>query len=221
MQISALTVHLMLLILPGAIATIIVESLTTHKKREPFRFILYSFILGLFSYATLQLLLYIYALLPKQPLVTLSFWSEIQDNKKSTSIAEIFYACIAAIPTGLAVSYLIQHSILNRFTTCIRITNKYGDDNLYSYFLNREEVDWVWVRDTKQGITYGGKVYYYSETDYMKEIVLSDVKVYRSEDTELIRETPSIYLSFAPNDVIIELPLVEGNLSNEPENKKE
>jgi hypothetical protein len=40
----------------------------------------------------------------------------------------------------------------------------------------------------------------------MRELVLDDVKVFSSENSSLLYEVPTIYLSLSPNDFMIELP---------------
>jgi hypothetical protein len=196
----------MLLILPGAIAILIVEALTVHKKLDAFRFTLYMSVLGFIAYLARQTPSIIAAYIYHTPSYKLlSFWGAISGKTTAIDWSEIFTTCLIAIPVGLVASSLIQYKALNRFANLIKLSGKYGDENLFSYFLSAKETNWVWVRDNKQGVTYYGKVEYYSETDSMKEIVLSEVSVYRSEDSAFIREAPYIYLSFAPNDFIIEL----------------
>jgi len=206
MEISQFTLHVMLLILPGTIAILIVETLTVHKKLDTFKFILYMSVFGFFAYVVRQTWNWMYAVLYCKPSYKLLyFWGAIAGKSTEISWSEILTTCVIAIPMGFIASWLIQYKALNRFANLIKVSSKYGEDNLFTHFLNLKEIIWVLVRDNKQGITYYGKVDYYSETDVMKEIVLSDVSVYRSEDWVHIRESPYIYLSFAPNDFIIEV----------------
>lgn len=139
----------------------------------------------------------------------LSFWKAITDNKVPISIKEILYACIAAIPLGFIVTAIVQYKIINKIANRLKISNKYGDDNLFYHFLNLNEVQWLWVRDKDQDVTYEGLLQYFNETDNLREIALSDVKVFRSSDSEFISEVPYIYLTFSPDRFIIELPNVE------------
>jgi hypothetical protein len=204
MQISELTIRIILLILPGAIATLIIEKLTVHKPWDAFRFLFYSTLMGFTTYLTYQAY---YFLIGNSDI--LSFWKAITDNKVSISIKEILCASITAIPLGFIVSAAVQYKIINKIANRLKVSSKYGDDNLFYHFLNLNEVQWLWIRDKDQDITYEGLIQYYNETDTLREIVLSEVKVFRSSDSEFIREAPYIYLTFSPDRFIIELPSTE------------
>lgn len=82
------------------------------------------------------------------------------------------------IATGLD-----HYKLINLFGKWIKLTNKYGDENLYSYFLNAKDVDEVYVRDINN-LTYHGLIDSYSENDEIKEIVLVDVVVYDYETSK-------------------------------------
>lgn len=204
MQISELTIRIILLILPGTIATLIIEKLTVHKPWDAFRFIFYATLMGFITYLTYQAC---HFFIGNQEL--LSFWKAITDNKVPISIKEILYACVAAVPLGFIVTAIVQYKIINKIANRLKISNKYGDDNLFYHFLNLNEVQWLWVRDKDQDVTYEGLLQYYNETDNLRELVLSDVKVFRSSDSEFISEVPYIYLTFSPDRFIIELPNVK------------
>ncbi len=49
MEISELTLKLIIILIPGAIATVIIDKLTIHKEWPPFKFVVNAIILGIFS----------------------------------------------------------------------------------------------------------------------------------------------------------------------------
>ncbi len=204
MQTSELTIRIILLILPGAIATLIIEKLTVHKPWDAFRFIFYSSLMGFVTYLTYQA--YYFLVVNSE---ILNFWKAITDNKVPISIREILCASLTAIPLGFIISAAIQYKVINKIANRLKVSSKYGDDNLFYHFLNLNEVQWLWVRDKDEDITYEGLLQYYNETDSLREIVLSEVKVFRSSDSEFIREAPYIYLTFSPDRFIIELAITE------------
>ena len=165
MQPSELTIRIILLILPGAIAALIIEKLTVHKPWDAFRFIFYSTLMGFVTYLTYQA--YYFLVVNSD---TLSFWKAIIDNRASISIREILWASLIAIPIGFIVSAAIQYKVINRIAKFLKISNKYGDDTLFYHFLNLNEVQWLWVIDKEQDITYGGFLKYYNEADSLREI---------------------------------------------------
>ena len=84
---------------------------------------------------------------------------------------------VLAFPLAFLVSACLQHKWITRVGNWLRVTSKYGDENLYTYFLNAEETRWVWVRDKANDLTYEGQVIAYSENDHSHELVLYDVVV--------------------------------------------
>lgn len=65
------------------------------------------------------------------------------------------------------------NGVINKIGRRLRISNKYGDENLFSHFLNDRETEIAYVRDIKNNLSYHGYVDLYSETDSVSEIVLS------------------------------------------------
>jgi len=60
---------------------------------------------------------------------------------------EIFFASIFAFFIACLVSAGMNYKILTRFAGYFRISNKYGDENLFYYYLNNKNIDWIYVRD--------------------------------------------------------------------------
>ena len=200
MEISELTLKLILLLIPGSIACIIYERLTIHKQWNSFKFVTNAILFGAISYLTAQLLFNIC----RTDLSFQNFWENLPSKEIPYSV--IIKASMVSILIGLISSALDQYKIMNRFGKWIRISNKYGDENLYSYFLNAQEVDEVYVRDIENNLTYHGLVSSFSENDEIKEILLSDVVVYSYETSEKLYKLDKIYISKSKENLIIELP---------------
>lgn len=96
--------------------------------------------------------------------------------------------------------------MLNKFSNKFKISTKYGDENLYSHFLNANEIDDIYLRDIKNNLVYHGVVSFFSEKENFKEIVLNDVSVYRYEDSEHLYDIERVYLSLKTDDLVIESP---------------
>ena len=62
MELTELTLRLVVLLLPGAIAALIVDKLTPHRPWSSFRFILHAIILGSITYITYQGVLVLFAI---------------------------------------------------------------------------------------------------------------------------------------------------------------
>lgn len=210
MQVSELTIRLIVLLIPGMLCALIIDSLSVHRKWTHFRFVIYSILLGATSYLSYQVVLYIYATVgfiwtKKFNPSTSNFWRSLFDSSVQISPSEVITTCICAIILAFVLTALLQNKFLNRIAGCLHVSDKYGDENLYTFFLNAREVTWVWVRDPDKGLTYEGLVESFSDSDTIRELVLQDVKVYRYEDSEFLYEVPALYLSYPIGSLIIEM----------------
>lgn len=210
MGLSDLTIRLIVLFLPGVIAAIIVDELTEHEVWTPFKFVLYSIVLGFISYLVYQLLFMLLILVcPQLSGNSVHFWQSLFDKDSNIALNEVVYACIVSIFIGGIISTIIQRKILHKVARWLSISQKYGDENLLTYFLNSQEVTWVCVRDYEKKLIYEGWVQSFSEISSLREIVLVDVKVYylEAEETEEATkpayEVSKIYLAI-PNNATIE-----------------
>lgn len=149
-------------------------------------------------------------------LTSSNFWTSIFNKSIPISIREIIITCLFSIILGFLVTGFIQHKLLSKIAKKIKASNKYGEEDLYTHFLNLDEVQWVWLRDKTMGLTYEGYVESFSENERIQEIKLSDVKAYYSEDSTLLYELSKIYLAAPPGHLVIEIPKIEkeGDIKN-------
>ncbi len=115
MEITEFTLKLLFLFLPGIVAFIIAEQLTTHEEIKLYNKILYSFILGVVCY-------FLYYLLTQKEVLNIC---NVSDNNGIINYQEIFYVSLIAIPLGFILSGFLNYKILHRFARAIRLTNKY------------------------------------------------------------------------------------------------
>ncbi|MBU2887183.1 hypothetical protein KO507_15560 [Gilvimarinus agarilyticus] len=206
---NQLVVVLVMILLPGIIATIISDKLTTHSKWDSFKFGLYAFTLGVLTYATLQLIVYLVDMCKAISLIpfswtNLAIWNSALNGGAGIKAWEICVAVFLSVPVAFFASWTINFKLFNKFAQKINVSTKYGDENLYSYYLNAEEIDWIYVRDPKNNFTYQGRVVSHSENDKVQEIVLSEVSVYRYEDSVFLYSVPTIYISREMGQLVIE-----------------
>jgi hypothetical protein len=125
---------------------------------------------------------------------------------KEIPFEAVIKAILASVLIGFICAGLDNYKIINRIGKFLRLTTKYGDENLYSYFLGADNVNEVYFRDIPNNITYHGMINFYSETTDFKEIVLRDVKVYDYASSKFMYELDKVYLSRPKDDIIIEVP---------------
>ena len=206
---NQLVVSVVIIMIPGIIATIISDKLTTHSKWDSFKFSLYALTLGVLSYVVLQVLVYASNLVSSINIGIVSWknlkiWGSVLSGGNDISPWEICLASVLSMPVAFFASWLINYKVFNKIGQKFKITQKYGDENLYSYYLNAKEIDWVYIRDKEGNLTYEGRVVQHSENDKIQELVLSEVSVYRYEDSEYLYSIPTIYLSKEAGKFLIE-----------------
>lgn len=195
MEISEFTLKLIIVIVPGAIASIIYEKLTIHKKWTPFQFTLNSILMGGISYMFADFFCEIIF----DDSSFDSFWDNLP--LKEIPFLAVVKASFASIFIGFTGAWMDKVKLINKVARRLRLSNKYGDENLYSYFLGNNEIKEVYVRDMHTNHTYHGMIQSYSETDNIKEMVLTEVKVYNYESSEYLYDSQYIYLS-RPKDFL-------------------
>jgi hypothetical protein len=210
MQISDLTIRLIILIIPGIVATLIVDTLTIHREWTPFRFSIYSVLLGVASYLFDQVFLSLWGLLSllckyiSTP-PSLTFWTSLFDNKIPISINEVIVTCLCSIFLGFFVASIIRHQYLYKIAKKLKASDVYGEQELFTHFIRSKDVEWVWVRCKTTGLTYAGYIKNFAENGKLQEIELGDVTVYNSEDSDELYELSKIYLASTPGDFTIEV----------------
>lgn len=197
MEISELTLKLVLLLIPGAIASLIVEQLTIHKDWNSFRFIMSSIVLGCLSYLLLQLIYWFPCIEIEDK--TLQFWITLADSD-SIPYTEILYASCASIIIGLVITLSIQQKWIFKIARKLKVSFKYGDECLYYYFLNTKDLSEVYVRDFEQDLTFHGFVQAFSESEFERELVLVNVDVYTLSNSNFLYSSPAIFISKEKNN---------------------
>jgi len=212
---SELTIKLILILIPGAISTIIFGKLIVHEKWNSFNFILFSILFGFFSYLSLQIVINIINLISFNLffIADLTIWNSLSDTKK-IPYKEIGFSMIFSILIAFFISYIQNQRIINVLANKFRVTNKFGEENLFTAFLNRKDIEFVYLRDIKNNKTYSGWVESFSESENVSEILLSDVNVYTYDDSTFLYSVPKFFLSLNKTEIIIELA-INKNLNDE------
>ncbi len=209
---NQLAIAVAIIMFPGIVAAVICDKIIVHQPRwDHFKFGLYSFVLGVCCYLVLQCLVYSFDLiLIKYFSINNAFWSHlnvwsiISSGSPNIRALEVFQATLLAMPVALFASVLVNYKIFNKVSQKLLISNKYGDENLFSYFLNANEVNWIYIRDIENDLTYQGRIISFSENDNIQEIVLADVTVYSYKNSEEYYSVPFLYLCKKMGTFVIE-----------------
>ncbi len=227
MDISELTVRLIVLLIPGALATLVVDKLTEHRPWSAFTFSVHSVLLGSLSYFAYQGLAVLWGFvrswLPsyEYQYTKLSFWSSLFDTSIPVSLKEVALTCVVAVLVAYLVSAVVYHNLPFKVARKLGVSSKFGDEDLWAHFLNSKDVDWVWVRDHARNLVYEGWVQAFSVTTPVREIMLRQVKVYSNEDGEHLYDVPAMYVAGSPDEISLEIPIAKGEQGNGGEEASE
>ena len=210
MDISSLAVRLLFLFLPGILGATIVDILTSHRKRQPFHFILHSYLIGVASYGLLMLIVFIsnkIALWQHSHLDwKVTFLKALLNDKKQIHVNEVFYASFLGVIIAFIVVLFINKKWLYNAANRFNLSQKHGDSDVWEFVFNSSTSDWINIRDNDNNLIYQGKVTSYSEKDDKRELLLAQVKVFTADDTTELYEMPFIYFNFdIGSNIVIEL----------------
>jgi hypothetical protein len=205
MNLSEFAFKLLLLFLPGIICSVIVDTFTNHNQRAKFEYVVNSFVYGLMAYTSYYVINELINMFYDKNLAPLVFLDSLFVKGKQVAFKEIFYACVVAFFLGCLITFMHTHKLQFRLFRKLGITNKFGELDVWGYFMNSPDVNWLTVRDIDNNLMYDGWVQAFSDNSKEAEILLGDVKVYKNDEGEFLYEVSSQYLSLDRTKILIEV----------------
>ena len=207
MQVDAFIFKLLLLSIPGFLAFTIYKKTAVYRRASKSQFgfteVFIVIICSLISCTFYDLfVIFINKIWKTSYVATISNFIDV---KMYTAI-ELAILCIIAILLGFSLSFLESKKIINRIAVKSKITEYYGDTDVWTSFCANEDTWWVYVRDHKQKLIYYGDLKQYSDPGEARELLLADVQVF-SEDGEYCYYCPIMYICRQPDDITLEIPL--------------
>lgn len=201
MDISSLTIKIIILLIPGLISYFIYKRITNRQtKRSDLMFISISILLGTLSYLALQIFCFKFNCLGYENLRTF----ELLATSTTIPYQEVFGASLFGIIIAYLFTFIDSYNIVNKIAIKIKASNKVNDENLFSIFLGDKDISWIYIRDIKNSLTYRGWIYSFSENEEDREVVLKEVTVYTYPEAIKLYDIASIYLNFKSENIIIE-----------------
>jgi hypothetical protein len=194
MQLSELGLRLVLLFLPGILSAAMIDSLSTHSKRTQFQFAVRALFLGVASYLGLAVFHH-----------KLVFFQALTDTEMPVLLSEVGYATAVAVVLGAVLTLAAEKKLLFRVARSIRLTRRFGDQDVWGYLLNSPDVEWVAVRDHKRGLVYDGHIRLFSDDSQNAELYLEDVQVYDNATGTLLYNVAGMYVALDRQDLTIEV----------------
>lgn len=128
------------------------------------------------------------------------------NNDVQINVIEVIFSTIVGVVLAFFLVVIINQKFLYRFSNWSHISNKHGDEDIWEFLFNSDDVEWVNVRDLETNIVYQGSVSAFSQKDDKRELVLSQVKVFKDEESGGLRELYDmafVYFNFDVNAKII------------------
>jgi hypothetical protein len=215
MQITELTLRLLLLGMPGIVAYLLIGKVTTRGKGSQLDSLLLIFLLSILSYALVSAFyLALFAVSGGRlgivsPLDRLI--GSISSKAGTVFVWDVITATTASIIIALSWSYAWYHKVVTRLARFLKASNRYGDNGIMAAFLSSEQLqnkgEWLIVRDASTNIFYYGHVYAWSDADdELRELILLDVSVYSNDDASLLYKTDYLYIERPKGVLSIETP---------------
>jgi hypothetical protein len=118
---------------------------------------------------------------------------------------ELLFLSIIAIFIGFLFSLIETHKIINELAIKLKITQHYGDNDVWTSFCANKDTNWIYIRDHKMHLVYFGLLMHYSDPGEVREMLISDVSVY-SEDGKFCYEIPKMYICRQADEITLEVP---------------
>ncbi len=223
MNLTELTIRLLILFFPGVVCFLIVEALTVHRERKTHEVLFFTFVHGVLCY-----LIYFVVRMPfgfHSKDESGSYWTSptpvffkcLTDSKSDVSLPEIGWVAFIAVGLAFVWSYLDKKKSLHKLAKWMRVTNKFGEPNVWSHIFNLDDVRWCVVRDLPRKLMFQGWVLKFSDVEDVAEVFLDDVHVYNEETGDLLYRAEQMLLSRKRDDLTIEIQTNpnQGGASNE------
>jgi hypothetical protein len=225
MEISDLTLRVLLLFFPGVICCKLVDNLTVHKERTTTMFIVHSFILGiscyLLLYVVVSIAVKINELVQRRLDFDVIFFDALINKETDLRWSEILMAAGISIPLALVTSLIAEKKLVHRAAQWMRVTSKFGDLDVWDFMFNTRQVQWIVIRDLKNDLMYEGWVRSFSIAADLRELLLRDVRVYRNSTGEQLYEVGGLYISMKKEDATIEIASLGYQSASERETRGE
>ncbi len=202
MNTSALVIQVALLFLPGLIWERIHATYVLKDKAEQFEVIRRALVFSVVSYLVTFAF---YAAAHRRFILVSLQGDHIDLNIKI--VREIGYATLVAFVLLLAHIWFDSRRIFSVFVRATKLTQRYGPEDVWDYTFSGKDplFGFIHLRDFEKEIIYAGKVELYSESEKLRELVLSEVVVYRFDGSELF-DAPRVYISRDKDNIDIEFP---------------
>lgn len=212
MEISELTIRIIILLIPGLIGTRIEEISRDKKKMDIREFIVSVLLIGFISYFIFLLLINIKNIfmygIKNFSVEEIYFFKGLVNSDINIKWSEVIGASVISIFLGLITAIMFNKGFLYMLLRKLKITNSSGKDVWLELFDNDTKGlnKYIKIIDEKNDILYYGWVKNYSNDPNHPELILKNVTIAKnSKRTKKIREVKELYIEIEKKNMIIEI----------------
>jgi Family of unknown function (DUF6338) len=208
MELSSITLRVVLLFFPGVLCALLVHALTTHRERTTAQFLTSAFVLGVSTYLVLAGSRAACAWMaevagwPSPPPVT--FFDVLTNERAHLAWGEIGVSALVATLVAFLLAAADNHNVLHRVAERLGISRRFGALDVWGYFLDSPHIRWISVRDLSADRTYQGWLDAFSDTGEDPQLLLRDVEVYQNSTGTKLYDRKRVYLAPDKHAVVIE-----------------
>ena len=179
-----------------------VDMFTNHKERTQFQFVINAFLLGFGSYLLYASAVYFCA---PDKINSINFLHSLSEGKAKISLKEILQVCVVSAILAILLIVISTHKLHFRLFQALKITKKFGEQDVWGFLMNSTSTEWITVRDSENNIMYDGSVKAFSDNSKEAELLLENVSVYRNDSGEHLYDVDAQYLSLNRDKISIEI----------------
>lgn len=188
-------------IIPGLLTFSLFCYLIGERPRAELMGVSYIFVASIFSFEIGNLIIYLINLLMSKKIKYIAVSEMLSGINNSLSTVGMLVSCVSAILLAIIVAYLWENNIIFLVARKLRLSHKVNNLEVWQCLF--DEQPWVIVRDYISENVYYGKVIQYSDSSDMRELLLSEVRVWSKKDGEYTME--KVYLARQCSEFSIEI----------------
>lgn len=204
--------HLILLTIPGFLGLMIGKILSSISKERK-RIADWNDVLSLISFSFISCLLYDSTILIIAKISRITTFKStieiIQNSNDYYTTKQFLILVIINIIMGLIYATVYNKKLLYKVAKKLKITKQFGEEDVWAYVNNSDDIEWVYLRNYKNGLTYHGYIQLFSDSGEKREVLLSDVSIYYTDTAEYLYSLDKVYLCLDDYDISIEIPIKE------------
>lgn len=204
MDLNATTLHLAVLALPGLIWAMLDAANRHSSQSGQFAFVVRVFVFGVFTYAILAAVYRVIGV--RFDILDLEVGAAAFSSKSDEILWSVPLAFILGSVWVAGRTYAWLHKLLQK----MRISDYAGYEDIWDFTLSSASPvgRWVHIRDFSERVVYTGYVTAYSDRPDLREIILSDSRVYDFAGAEMYA-LRGMYIARLPECMTLEFPQQE------------